>query len=566
MKKHFKAVLIFCLIAFLFPSCGKNNDEGRMIPRSAMFVAQANMKSLGEKLTWEEIKQTSWYKNAFADSSTPEWRKKILDNPEASGIDFDKDLVFFADKGAGSDYYFVVEGAIKNEKDFEQFNKNFDPAQTVKKAGDVNLLILKDKNVVGWNGKQFAYVMNSATTASQMYDWNGASGYQPGIVPVDKSEDLSVFCTKIFSLKADSSLAINEKFSNLLKDKGDLRVWHNTEEIMKIVPDLGMLSMLKLDVFFKDNASASTINFEKGKIEMNQMIYAGKELTGFMKKYKGAKINTGMIKNIPSQNVLGVFAMNFKPEGIKEFIKLTGTDGMVNMYLQQLGFTLDDLTKANNGDILIAISDLKMTTDSVDFKDSEGNTMNTGGFTKPDFNFIFSMSVNDKVSFQKIIDAGKKMSNQMGKDTSISFALNDKFFAVSNHNNFTNQYLAGNDNKYDFVDKINGQPIGLFLDLQKILSVVATGNTRNAGNKAMMGQSLKIWNNVTMAGGDMKDDAFTSKTEINLVDQNANSLKQLNSYFDEMFKINETKREQNAHLNNLDSLLTPPPIDTVKVK
>ena len=564
MKSLFKSALIFCLMAFLFSSCGKRNEEGKMIPKSALFVAQINMQSLGEKLSWNDIKQTSWYKKAYSDSATADWRKKILDNPGASGIDFNSGLTFFVNKSEGSDYYFVVEGKLKSEKDFEQFNKNFDPTQTVKKAGDISTLVLKDKNVVGWNDNHFAYVMNSATTSTQMYSWEDSTGASSNIAPVDRSEELASFCNKLFSLKADSSLAKNDKFSDLLKEKGDLHFWQNTEEITKSVPNMGMLGMLKLDVFFKDNISTFTVNFDKGKIEIGQKGYAGKELTDFMKKNKGSKINTDMIKNIPSQNVFGILAMNFKPEGIQELIKLTGTDGMVNMYLQQLGFSLDDLSKANNGDLMIALSDFKMKTDSMNIKDSEGNTMNTAGYTKPDMNYIFSMGVKDKATFQKITDAGKKMIAEMGKDPSVSFALNDKTFALSNSNNFATQYLSGNNNKFDFIDKISGQPIGFFLDLHKLLSVIATSKPGNADQKAMLDQSLKIWNYVAMTGGDMKDDAFTSKTEVSFMDQNTNSLQQLNHYFDEMFKLNETRRARNNPLNNLDSLLTPPPIDTVK--
>jgi hypothetical protein len=48
-------------MAFLFSSCGKSNDEGKMIPKSALFVAQVNLQSLGEKLSWNDINQTSWY-------------------------------------------------------------------------------------------------------------------------------------------------------------------------------------------------------------------------------------------------------------------------------------------------------------------------------------------------------------------------------------------------------------------------------------------------------------------------------------------------------------------------
>ena len=169
MKPYFKFTFAILSIVILFSSCGKSNDKGKMIPASAVVVAQVNLRSLGDHLSWNDIKQTAWYQKAFSNTATPEWRKKILENPAASGIDFDKGLVFFAVKGSGNDFMIVAEGDTKSEKDFEQFNKNFDPAQTIRKAGSIKLLTLKDKNVVGWNGTHFAYVMNSRTTASVSY-------------------------------------------------------------------------------------------------------------------------------------------------------------------------------------------------------------------------------------------------------------------------------------------------------------------------------------------------------------------------------------------------------------
>ena len=78
---------------------------------------------------------------------------------------------------------------------------------------------------------------------------------------------------------------------------------------------------------------------------------------------------------------------------------------------------------------------------------------------------MFSVSIGDKSSFQKLIDAGKKISGEMGRnDTSIAYGQNDKVFAITNHQHFLNDYLAGNaNNKFDFLDKLSGHPIGVYL-------------------------------------------------------------------------------------------------------
>ena len=567
MKRFPGLCLTIIVSAILFSSCSKSNDEGKMIPKNAMFVALLNTKSLSEKVTWDDVKQTSWYKQMYADTATKGWMKKLLDNPENSGIDSKASIIFFVKKGSGDDYDIVFEGQLKNEKDFEQFNKNLDPSSTAKKDGDINMLTMKENSVVGWNDKHFAYVTNSNSIKSKYAaDWDTTNNQSNISRAIDNNVVLSALCKSLFSLKSDSSLAKNDKFSKLLSEKGDIHAWVNTEEMTKNNAAMGMLGMLKLDIFFKDNISTYTVDFDNGKIKVNQRAYAGKEFTDFLKKYKGGNINTDMIGNIPSQNVIGVFAMNYKPEGLKELIKLTGIDGFINMYAGQMGFNLDDFVKATNGDLMVAFSDLKMKSDSFNYKDDSGRTTNANVYSRPDVNYLFSVGVADKQSFQKLIDAGKKIGNEMGgKDDLASFNLNDKTFAIGNTQPTVNQYLAGSKNKFAFTDKLSGHTIGLFVDIQKILSVLNNESLiKDADAKTIMAESMKTWNNVYFTGGEMDDDAMTGNTEINFVDQSTNSLKQLNHYFDEIAKVMLAKKEREKSKWNVpDSLMIPPPIDTV---
>lgn len=546
--KYFIKLIFFVSAAALLSSCGKNNEAGKMIPKDALFVAQLNLKSMNNKLSWNDIKQTGWYQKAYADSSIPEWRRKILENPSASGIDFDESLIFFMAKDSGAEYI-AAEGKLKSQKDFEQFNKNFDPSQTVKKEGKISLLVLKDKNVVGWDNDHFVYVMNPRTSSSQMYKWNDSSRQQNNDEPVDRSAELAVVCQNLFNLKSGNSLSKDEHFASLIKESGDIHVWQNTEAIIKSSSSLGMLGMLKLDAFTKDNFSTYTVNFDKGKVNVDQKTYASKELTDIVKKYSGSSVNMDMIKNIPSQDIIGLFAFNFKPEGITELIKLTGADGIVNSYAQQLGFSLDDFSKATNGDWLLAFSDLKINADSLE---------------KPDYNFLFSTGLGDKASFQKILDAVKKTSSLSGNDSEVNYLSNDKTFVLSNSNSFATQYLNGNNSKFDFADKISGHPVAFYLDVHKILSQFSTLQTTKTERKEMLNESLQMWNNIVSTGGEFKGDGFAFHTEINLINKDTNSLRQLNNYFNKMYQINQAEKEKSTA--KLDSLLVPPPIDTVKVK
>jgi hypothetical protein len=567
MKSLFRFVFISFSAAFLLSSCAKKNELGKMIPKNAMFVAHLDVKSLRAKLSWDEIKQTSWYQKISGDSTINTWQKKLLDNPENSGIDLNSSVVFFVAKDAGTEGEIILEGSVKSASDFEQFNKNLDSTATEKKDGDLNVLVLKNESVVTWNDTHFVYAFDAGSARSKLPSMPGLANQGNMSTLVDKSVSLAAYSKKLFSLQSDSSLEKNEKFANLIKEAGDIHAWINTEEIVNGSGGLGMLGMLKLDVFFKDNISTYTVNFDNGKIDITQKGYAGKDFSDFLQKYSGGSLNTDMIKTVPSQNVFGAMALNFKPEAIKELIKLTGMDGMLNNYSSQIGFNLDDFVKANKGDLLVAVTDLKMKKDSVSYND--GGESRYTAFTKPDMNFLFSVSIGDKPSFQKILDAGKKISGQMGvNDTSIAYGQNDKLFAVSNKQHFLNDYLAGNaNNKFDFLDKMSGQPVGAFIDIHKILTVVSE-EIKSNDDTTIMNESLKLWNNIYMKAGQFKDGAITGNTEINFIDQNTNSLKLLNHYFDVIAKTEMAKeeKEKTGMAPAIDSTMMAPMIDSAVQK
>jgi hypothetical protein len=546
--KSFLKLSFVGVVVLLFSSCAKKNEVGKMVPSNAIFVAQVNLKSLGNKLSWKEIQQTDIYKKIISDSSMEDWGKNLLQNPAASGIDFDAGLVFFSADHAGSKYA-AAEGKIKNQSDFEKFNKNFSDGSPVKN-GNISLLNLKGNGVVGWNDDHFIYVMNPGNKIYKMEHWNDSLSMKNENPPADRSVEFSTLCKNLFSLKTDSSLATNDKFSSLLKETGDIHVYQNTDAMINNSPAMGALGMLKMDAFLKGNASTYTINFDNGKIDVSQKMFVSEQLTDIIKKYVGNSVDMDMIKKIPSNNVLGLAAFNFKPEGITEMIKLTGMDGMINSYTQPMGFNLDDFSKATNGNWLLAFTDL-------DISDSMHH---------PDFNYLFAAGVGNKESLQKILNAAKKTTDQMGKDSLLNYVMNDKLFAQSNHSSYASQYLNGNSNTtLDFADKISGHPVAFYFDIHKLLSQFTSWDMSKPGRKEMLDQSLNIWNNIIATGGEFNNGGFTFKTEINFVNKDSNSLQQLSKYLNQIFLIHEkTKTEMPDVTHRLDSLLVPPPVDTVK--
>lgn len=549
MKQLNKLWIAGVAFIFLFASCNKSNPIGERIPVNASAVMQVNLKSMGEKLSWKEFKEAGWLQKVDSHPSTPDWFRNIFEQPEKSGIDFEKGLTLFADKSLSASEHLVVNGFIQNEKDFKTFVQHLDSTQTAKTVGKINMLLLKNHDVIGWTDKQFSLVLGNAINSMKI-DLGRDSTDSIIIKPIESDDDKLEFCSKLFSLKKDSSLAKNEKFSSLLNNKGDVHIWMNPIEDLKKSSSFGMLSMMKLEKLFSESFSAFTVNFEKGNIDIQQQQYLSKDLINFLKKYSGSNINTEMIEYLPSQNVVGVLAANFKPEALQELIKLLGLDGLANMYLQTVGISLDDFSKANNGNLMMAVTDFKVT--------------DSAFLSTPGMNSLMAIGIRDAKSFDKIYKSAQQILSNELSDSSLYVTMNDQYFVVGNNANFSNQYLKKNTQKFEFINEFKDHSFGLFINLQNFLKTAIAEPSIDSLNKKNITLNLQMWKELIVKGGEVKDGALNFKGNIYLMNKQENSLRQLNKFMNEMYALNRTRIDNYNKERILDSVLTPPPIDTVR--
>src|SRR5882724_8053909 len=104
-------LLILSAFAFLFTSCGKKGgSSGLLVPKDAAIVVHINSASLSSKLSWDDIKQTGWFKEILK-TETDTLGLKLLGDPTSSGVDTKKDFVFYLKKH-GQGGYLVFEGSL----------------------------------------------------------------------------------------------------------------------------------------------------------------------------------------------------------------------------------------------------------------------------------------------------------------------------------------------------------------------------------------------------------------------------------------------------------------------
>jgi hypothetical protein len=230
-----------------------------------------------------------------------------------------------------------------------------------------------------------------------------------------------------------------------LKDAGDIHFFINSNAFAP--KEMGILGMTKAGSFVKDNATGMAMSFDNGKVTVNSKSWYGKELTGFMKKFQPKNFDASMLNKIPSENVAGMLAINYPPEGIKEFFKLMGMDGLLNMFTAKLGVSLDDFVNANKGDMMIAVTDfaVKEKSTTINIGDGEPYTFKSTG---PDANILFATAVKDKAAFTKLIDVvkGELSKEEDGKMAmqEIKYAFSDNWFVLGNQQSTVDAFATAN--------------------------------------------------------------------------------------------------------------------------
>ncbi|TMI65969.1 MAG: DUF4836 family protein [Bacteroidetes bacterium] len=522
MKPTIKNLLIISLVSFFIASCGSKSAD-ILVPEDAAMVLHVNAASLSSKISWNDIKSSDWFKMMNSGEASSDIHRKLLEDPAASGIDLNSDFYMFI-KPSGNHMYVCFQGKLKDAKAFEEMLKKLDKNVEIKKDGDMNYAGEDDDSYMTWKSDRFIIVGNASGMNPGMNRHSDESKVTP--------DSILKYAKETYNLKSSNSISGNSKFKSMMAETGDMHMYVTSNLTGGSMAK--QLSIFKAGAIMEGNISTVTINFDNGKITGTSKSYFNKELQDFYTKYKAGNLNTEMLKKIPGDNVTAALALNYPPEGIKGFLKLLGLDGMVDGYLNDLGFTIDDFVAANKGDLLLAVTDFGMV-EKEKSVDLGGGQVYKQKSNTPDAKILFATSIGNKGSFDKLIAAGTKAMGELGKMGNGSDALNtvkyeikDNWFVAGNSQEQISAFGTGAGSDKEFINKISGHPFGFYIDLKKIIGGMQTSNDRGMMN--MFGGDGKIWDNIIAYGGEMKDGVGESHVEINMVDKNTNSLKQLSNF------------------------------------
>ena len=94
--KYSPLLTVLATALVMLISC-KNKTTGLLIPKDAAMVVHVNGSAITSKLSWNEIKQTNWFKELYKNSDDS-FSRKLMNNPDSSGIDIKSSFAIFIKK------------------------------------------------------------------------------------------------------------------------------------------------------------------------------------------------------------------------------------------------------------------------------------------------------------------------------------------------------------------------------------------------------------------------------------------------------------------------------------
>jgi hypothetical protein len=370
-----------------------------------------------------------------------------------------------------------------------------------------------------------------------------------------ETDSLLIFGQQALTLEGDN-LENDSRYADLVKDGRDMHMWSNVGMMsagMNMLKE--KLPMANFDAVLKGTVSAMSISFENGKISAKTKLYFNDEMSKVIAANRPQPISADIINRLPSSDVVAVMALNFAPNTIRDVLKILGVDVVANAFLATKYQTgIDELLNATKGNVVLAISDPQMTTD----------TMSFGGRTQivpkmPSAKFLFATSVKDRAAFEKLMGLVGEAKKQMGGNdegatnwgrrmpflSGINYKLENDWFIVSNSPAYTDKFVAGGNNNFPFVNKITGHPMGVYVDLQRIIRFFGSmAMAKDSSSSEMTQLALNTWENITATGGDFNGKYAESEFEVNLVDKNTNSLKQVSQFMDKVSAYNKRRIQE----------------------
>lgn len=552
--KQTKLILIAAiLVSALFWSCKDSTELTNAIPSDAIVVIHVDTKSLLMKADYKPLdnkfikEALEKEKNRGSDrnKAMTEKMEEFLKNPNSSGIDLINDCYLYTGNTSSG----VIWGMKDAKKFKETLTKSFEvPAEMIKEEDGISSIDLSSMAKVGWTKDKILIITASANA---MYGFGHNNG-----------PDLMELLKKQLKQTEKESINSNKAFAEFVKDKKDISVFYSYNSVANLWGDMaskmtgayddqaatGMANIFgKLGDQMKDVNAAGFVSFEKGEIVAENKFYydtpeaekrftelAGKithELKGDQMKYFAEK-------------PLFLAAMGINGGGIYDYLTDLGLmqffETMAGSELQEMGIDLKSLISNVEGDITLAVTEIKTVMKKGYYGDYEYPSSEPE-FTvfadlkdaKPTWDLIKN-KVKEEAAKEKIIDSAlveideNTYSFKMDENMKGYAGIKGNTIYITNSEAIYKNISTSTDAKNDFAALAKGNTSFIFGNLSSLRTSLINEFQRDAKAQELAVKGFDLLGDYSF----VSDKNMHGKGKIVINDNSGNSLAVICKYID----------------------------------
>jgi len=543
MLRQARTIFLIFFAAVLLAACSKTSDNARYIPADAVAVVGINLKSLSKKIAWNLITGSKLFKE-IQKRMAAENAADAVGGIENAGFDVSNTFYVYTKPDSRFLGGNMVAGLVPlaDATAWEAYVKKVFPKAVVVARNGRKETMLGDGMYIGWTS-EILIILNANIVTSEDLDTNSTLANET-IIAAEMD--------KIFQTPAGNNIVNNKRFAGFSKQNYDLSFWLNYGSLISnyaenTSADFNGISLSSAT--WKDAVLTTGFDFKKGKIAGDICYYMPSQMQDAAKDFGTDNADKDMIARLPKDNMDMLLSMHISPVGVKSMLEKTGLFGITNVGLSAQGMDVDYVLNAFTGDMAIVMNNLSLRAEP---KQDEfmGQIVNHKQ-QKATMNMTYVVKINNTENFNKLLDMTAGMAMQksgndyvmaLTENDSVYLKRNKQYAVITNKNAYASGMLNGSFKNDKMPEDISGKatqnPFAMYIDIKQLFKDVDPAISSSQKDSAIIAESKKLLDNISITGGKYIDQAYKFSMEINFMNKDENSILEIIDFGMRMNDIN----------------------------
>lgn len=530
------------VLIVLLAACHSVPDNSRYVPAGAAAVAGIDLRSLSRKIAWNVITGSKLFREiqrrmpgkAAADA---------MGGIENAGFDVDNTFFIYTrtDSLFDNSRLLVCVLPIADQTRWEAYLSRAFP----------------DVQIIDRNNRRQAAPMNglclSWNTHLLIMTYGNSALDEDDVTPLQDSATLAQTLQnevdRAFLVPNANPISQNRQFIDLCKSGHDITLWLNYGSILNdMTAGIVELNGVKLSsAGWHDAVLNAGVDFRDGKVLADISYYLPAHIARATGSFGLAQASADMLDRLPKKNMDFITSVHLSPAGVKTVMERAGLFGQVNDSLSQQGLDMDYVLGAFSGDMSVVVSDFSLK--AIMLQDSFMGEWVQHKHQQAEMNITYCIGLKDKTHFTAIMD--KAIPNGVRKTAtgyampiayrdSMYLVMQDNYAVISNRKQYAEGFLHGRFRQNEMnplaAARVYGYPFSLFVNVKELLNKVDPQFATSRRDSSFVAESRKLLEFVSLNGGEIKEDAYKFRLEINFQDKDENSILEM---IDFAMKMNE---------------------------